>query len=346
MRGDRESRGVAPIIGNVLLVAVVVVVAVLLVVLSFSFLENAGTPTAEASFEYEQTPAGLEMTPVALGTDVSVQLNGKEIATLEADSAGQTVLLPTAPGDTITVVSKDRKRSVLVTKEVDDRDEVGDFIAYYTFDQRSDATVVDRSGNGNDGTATQDGERPTRGSDANGTYMAFDEDDGSVDMGDLTVRTGEDAVGEVTVAFRYRITGPGDGSGNRAIQSLIQHRDGDFAWYLETEPDAYPEHELDYNVGWKNNPSESITTSQAIPSTEIQTVVATYDGEEMVLYRNGKKIQTKDLSREVELGQLYAGGGSGSLDQYLTGDLYELRLYYSAFSEDEVETLTTVMENG
>jgi len=225
---------------------------------------------------------------------------------------------------------------------------VGNFIAYYTFDQRTDQTVVDRSGNGNDGTATKDGARPTRGNDAAGSHMAFDESDGSVDMGDLTVKTNREAVDELTTAFRYRITGPGSGSGSASIQELMQHREsgsGDFAWYMETEQDAYPEHAIDYNIGWSSSPSQSIVTNDDIVSDDVQTVVSTYDGDEMVLYRNGREIDRKDLSREVGLGQLWVAGGSGSLDQYLTGKMYEVRLYYTAFFEEEVRVLTDAMQS-
>lgn len=349
MNGGDRQRGATPVVGNLLLVAVVIVIAIALVTLSFAFLEGFGTPTADARFEYEETPAGLEMTPTALGTDAIVRLNGKRINTFEADTAGQSVLLPTAPGDRITVVSRDAEQSVLVDRTVDDRSEIGDFIAYYTFDQRTDATVVDRSGNDNDGTATEDGERPTRGSDSAGAYMAFDENDGSVDMGDLAVKTEEVAVDELTIAFRYRITGSGSGSGTDSIQELMQHRQGgtgSFAWYMETEPDAYPEHALDYNIGWTSSPSAQIVTSDSIPGDEVQTVVGTYDGEEMVLYRDGEKIDTKDLSRDVGLGQLWVAGGSGPNPQYMTGKMYEVRLYYTAFSEDEVTVLSEAMGEG
>jgi len=98
MTGGRESGGATPVVGNILLVAVALVIAVVPVTLSFSFLDATGTPTAEAEFEYEQTGGGLEMRPVALGTDVHVELNGQRVATFESGSAGQRKLIPTAPG--------------------------------------------------------------------------------------------------------------------------------------------------------------------------------------------------------------------------------------------------------
>lgn len=344
MRGDCGDRGATPVVGNILLVAVVLVLGVTLVTLSFTFFDRTGAPSADGSFEYERTPAGLEIVPQAIGTDVRVQLNGQEVTTIEADSAGQRILVPTAPGDTITIVSTDEDRSVLLTEEIDERDEVGDFIAYYTFDQRSDNTVLDRSGNGNNGTATDDGNRPARGTDSAGTYMSFDENDGSLDMGELDVKTGVSTVEEVTIAIRYSVTGPGTGSNNNAIQELMQHRDGNFAWYLETQEGAYPTHAIDYTIGWNNPPSQEITTGDSIPGNSVQTVIGTFDGSEMTLYRNGKQVATKALSREVGLGKLWVGGGSGNLDQYLTGQIYEVRLYYTAFTSEQVRTLTNAMQ--
>lgn len=184
MNGGRESRGATPLVGNILLVAVALVIAVVLVTLSFSFLDATGTPTAEAEFEYEQTAAGLEMRPVALGTDVHVELNGQRVATFESGSAGQRKLIPTAPGDRLVVVSADGERSVLVEEEIDDRAEIGDFISYYTFDGSGD--VTDRSGNGNDGTLEANGGNlPTRKGSGSGSYIEFSEADGSLDVGDL-----------------------------------------------------------------------------------------------------------------------------------------------------------------
>jgi FlaG/FlaF family flagellin (archaellin) len=81
MNSGRRIRAATPVVGNVLLVAVAVVVAVVLITLSFSFLDATGTPTAEAEFEYDRTGAGLEMRPVALGTDVYAELNGQRVAT-------------------------------------------------------------------------------------------------------------------------------------------------------------------------------------------------------------------------------------------------------------------------
>lgn len=342
MTGGDRQRGVTPIVGNLLLVAVVIVIAVALVTLSFTFLEGFGTPTADAQFEYEETPAGLQMTPAALGTDAIVRLNGERIDTVEADAAGQSVLLPTAPGDRITVVSQDAERSVLIDRTVDDRSEIGDFIAYYTFDQGSGTTVVDRSGNDNDGTASASG--TTRGSDEGGTYMQFDGASGThVDMGDLTV-DGPVEVDEITIAVRYSVEG-GDGD----IQNVIEHQpsQGDsFAWYFETDgPHGNPSYDMEYNIGFTSPRSASVNTG-TLPDEQTELLIGTYDGDTMTLYRNGTEVGSKALDRPVELGQVIVGADSNPSIQNFDGHIHEVRLYYTAFSEDEVKVLSEAMDDG
>ncbi len=332
-----DSRAVTPLIGNILLVGVVVVVAIVLVVLSFAFLEGAGTPTAEASFEYEQTPAGLRIVPKVLGTDVLVKLNGDKVATIESNSAGQSVLLPTAPGDQVTIVSKDRQRSVLVDKEIDERSEVGDLIAYYNFDQSTNDTVVDGSGNGNSGTIKGSG--ATRVSAGSGTALEMDGSLGThVDVGDLTL-VGPDSIDEMTIAITY------EHHGGSNIQNLIEHQDSNFAWYMETDGKHGDPHQMEYNIGYRSAPNGKLKTGD-VPANEPQVLVGTYDGDEMVLYRNGTRIDSTTLDRNVALGEVILGADSdpNSVGQNLDGRLYEVRMYYTAMSDSEVAVLSNTME--
>jgi len=162
-----SARGASTVVGVLLLVGVVVVVGGVVALGALTFLDGTGAPQATATFDYEQTPVGLRMTPSVISTTVTVQLNGRDVATFTPDSAGQSVVLPTAPGDRVTVVSRDRERSVLVQRTVEGRSQIGDFIAYYTFDSGSPDTLVDRSGNGNNGTINGD---PT----VNGESLSFD----------------------------------------------------------------------------------------------------------------------------------------------------------------------------
>jgi FlaG/FlaF family flagellin (archaellin) len=335
MRFQRNERSVTPVLGNLLLVAVVIIISITLVTLSFAFLEQTGAPTAEASFDYEQTPVGLKLTPEALGTDVIVKLNQKEIETISADRAGQSVLLPTAPGDTVTVVSKDDDRSVLVSEEIDERDEVGDFIAYYTFESDSGTEVTDRSGNGNDGQRKGNTQWI---SDGSGAGLDFDGTSGTyVDVGNLQA-VGPDSVEELTIAMKYEI----DSGSN--IQNLIEHQDSNFAWFIETNDPHGDPHDMEFNIGYQKPQSGSIEAKD-IPGGETQVIVGTFDGNEMVFYRNGTRIGTESLQRDVALGEVILGADSdpSSVGQNLDGRIYETRLYYAAFSEAEVDRITTAM---
>jgi hypothetical protein len=328
------ERGATPIVANILLVGIALVIGVVLITVSFGFLEETGAPTPEATFEYEQTPVGLQMTPEVLGTDVIVKLNNNEVATFEADSAGQSVLIPTAPDDTITVISRDEDRAVLVNKEIDRRNELGDFIAYYSFDSGG-GNVTDRSGNGNEGIRNGGTDWV---SDEDGTALDFDGSSGTyVDVGDLAV-DGPDRVEELTVAIRYKHHG---GSG---IQNLIEHQDSNFAWFIETDGKHGDPHQMEWNVGYKTNPSGKIPTGD-ISAGETTVLVGTYDGSEMTLYRDGTKIGSRTFERDVALGEVIVGADSdpSSVGQNLDGRIYELRLYYAAFDGDDVEAITNAM---
>lgn len=336
MNSSDTGRAASTVIGVLLLVAVAVVISVVVVIFSFAFLDGVGAPTADASFEYQQTPAGLLMTPQAIGTDVIVKLNGERVTTFEGDSAGQSVLLPTAPGDQITVISRDREQSVLVQREVDARSEVGDLIAYYPFEDGSGSTVVDESGNGNDGTA-YDGY--TRVGSC-GQAMDFDGSSGThIDIGDLGL-VGPDSIDELTVAITYQYDGTGSD-----IQNLIEYQSSNFAWFIETDGKHGDPHRMEYNIGYNTQPSNRLLTGD-IPSGSTQVLIGTYDGEEMALYRNGERVGTAGLDREISLGEvkLAADSDPSSVGQNLDGRLCEVRLYYTAFDGRDIQALTNAMD--
>jgi flagellin-like protein len=334
--GSLGERGATPVIGNILLVAIVILLGFTLTTLAFAFLEDSGTPSADVAFEYEQTPVGLKMTPVAMGTDVIVKLNGNKVAEIAADQAGKSVLLPTAPDDRITVVSQDEQQSILVEREVDNRDEIGDFIAYYTFEDGNATTVVDESGNGNHG-AIFGGITPVNS--GCGSALELDGQKGTyVDIGDLTV-DGPDDVDEITIAIEYQLDSGSD------IQNLIEHQDSSFAWYIETREKFDDPHRMRFDIGWNAAPSAEITTGD-IPAKETQILVGTYDGNKMSFYRNGALVGTKSLDRDVALGEVILGADSdpSSIGQNLDGQLCNVRFYYAAFDSDEVQRITNTME--
>ena len=263
-----------------------------------------------------------------------IRLNGKPVAELAAESAGQSVLLPTAPGDRITIVSTDEERSVLVDRQIDDRSEVGDLIAYYPFESGSGTTILDESGNDNHGTVDGGYNRLS----SCGSAIDFDGTSGThINVGDLSV-DGPDSIDQLTVAIRYQHD---QGSG---IQNLIEYQNANYAWYIETDDKFGNPHQMEYNIGYQSSPSNRIETGD-IPSGPTQVLVGTHDGNQMSLYRNGAQVGTADLDRDVSLGEIILAADSdpSGVGQNLDGRLCEVRLYYTAFDEEEVDVLTEAM---
>lgn len=336
---DRDAtRAASSVIGVLLLVGVAVVVGGVVAVGALTFLDNTGAPTANADFTYERTPTGLRMTPQAIGTTVTVQLNGRDVATFTPDSAGQSVLLPTAPGDRLTVVSQDREKSVLVDRTVEGRSQVGDFIAYYTFDGESgDSELVDRSGNDNNGTL--------EGSPSwNGGSLGFDGSDDAVAVTDLN--TPVSSVSEFTIAVSYR-TDNGDKK-----QELVEHISGSDNWGMEikSECPSCPPNSSTYNPNFFADEAGGSQDGQIFageqPVGERRVLVGTYDksaGETRV-YIDGARKATGSFDSEINMGDFYIGrDAEASNDDYLDGEIYEIRLYYTAFDDQEVKTVTAAM---
>lgn len=326
--GDRR-RAAAPVVGNILLVGIAIVLAVSLSVLALGFLEGGGTPTGEASFGYEQVPTGLEMTAEALGTDVSVELNGRPFAQFGADEAGRTVLIPTAPNDRITVVSRDADRTVLVDKRIDERSEIGDFVAYYTFGAGSGSTLNDHSGNGNDGSLQGD---PAW---LGGGGLRFDGTDDYVKVEDISAPV---AVDEFTVAVAYRQRGPGSDT----ISQLVEHTWSGNEWFLETRDDGSGDYRLEYAVGYPDAAGQ-LQSGYDYAHGERRVAVGTYDGSEFALYVDGTEVGRGSYSRPVDMGDMTLARDFERSIQYLEGDIYEVRLYYDAFDADEVDSITRAM---
>jgi FlaG/FlaF family flagellin (archaellin) len=335
----RDQRSVSSVLGTVLLVAVVVIIASVTFVGALAVLDGFGTPTANASFDFEESPAGLVVRPTALGTDVVVELNGRPIDQISSNEAGKPVLVPTAPGDTVTIVSKDGERSVLISREIDDRSEVGDLIAYYPFEDTGQ-TLSDRSGNANDATLTGD-----TGGWRSGSYE-FTGDD-YFEVADLNTPVSE--VSEFTIAVAYR-TDAGDSK-----QELVEHRSGTDNWGVEIKecgpdysscaqstPDTYnPNFFADENSGSQNGQIFGGTQQTG----QQNVIVGTYNGSSTNMYVDGEFTSTRQFSSEINMGQFFVGtdaenaGNSDNLD----GRIYEIRLYYTAFDKSEVKRITTVM---
>jgi FlaG/FlaF family flagellin (archaellin) len=338
-KGSGTDRAVTPVVGNVLLVGVAIVIGIVLVTLSLSFLDGFGAPTAEASFEYEQTPVGLRMTATAIGTDVTVQLNDRDVATFDEGSAGKSVLVPTAPGDHLLVVSRDGEQSVLVDREIDDRDEIGNFISYYTFDAGSGSTLIDRSGNGNDGTLRGDPQwqASSLAFDGSGDYVTVEDFDTPVD-----------SVDQFTVAVTYRTD---DGSRK---QELLEHKSSDDNWLLELKPCSNgqvpsgtcpgdEEYSPVFSVDQAGGTQDEQIFGPGQASGTRQVLVGTFDGAEHTLYVDGERVTSGDYSGEISMGDLAIGKDVEFDGDYLDGEIYEIRLYYTAFDDEEVQVLSNAM---
>lgn len=322
--GESSRRGASTVIGVLLLVGVAVIVGSIVAVGALTFLDGLGTPQATADFNYEQTAAGLEMTPRAISTAVSVQLNGREVATFEPGDAGKSVLLPTAPDDRITVVSEDGERSVLVQEEIDERSEIGDFIAYYTFESESGDTLEDQSGNGNDGELSGETDRWT------GNSYDFGGDD-NFDVSDITT---EDTVDEFTIAVVFEQDTAG------GVNQLVEHYGGGNEWYIETSSGS--DYKIDYAV---NHGGGDVISTGDYSTGQRQVVVGTFDTNNYELFVDGQQIKSGTYSNEVKMGNLVIGADApDGNSQYLDGEIYEIRLYYTAFDDSEVQVITNAME--
>jgi flagellin-like protein len=333
MSGSRDrTRGVTPVIGNILLIAVVVVIGMVLATMSLTFLEKTGSPQADAAFEFEQTPVGLELTPKALGTDVKIQLSGTEIASLEAGSAGESVLLPTAPGDTVTVISTEDEKSVLVREEIDERSEIGDFIGYYTFESGSGSTLKDQSGNGNDGEIKGSPDWISGSEDG----LRFDGSPDHVFIEDISAPVDVD---EFTIVVAYKQTGD-----QGSVNQLIEHQYGSGEeWFLETSHASGESYTNSYSVDFAVEYSNSVVASDQVSMNTRHVVAGTYDGSQYELYVDGTLFKSGTHSEAVEMGDMRIARDFESSSQYFDGEIYEVRLYYQAFGSDEIKRITLAM---
>lgn len=321
-----HNRAVTPAVATILLVAVVVVLGATVTTYFFGFTEKIGGPTAEATFSYDESPVGIEMTADQIGEDVSVELNGQRVASFDSSDAGQSRLIPTSPGDQLTVVSADGSRSVLVSRTVDDRDEIGDFIAHYTFDDAdSDDVLEDQSGNNNDGDIMGD-------PDWTGESISFDGSNDYITVSDISAPVD---VEEFTIAVAYKQRSDAD------VNQLVEHQYGaDNEWFLETRFDDPNTYRMEFAVEFPDN---EIYSSYAYDTGGRRVAVGTYDGTNYNLYMNGNQVAGDSFTREVSMGDMRIARDFESSNQFLNGEIYEIRLYYSAFDDKGVDSITKAM---
>lgn len=324
-----DERGVSPVVGVALMVAITVLLATVTVVMLTSIADPGVAPAADTTVSLESTNAGTDLTTEhSSGQEVDVRLNGETIATLEGGSTGSTVFLPTAPGDEVFLVAADDDAEVLL-RESFEAGEAGDFVAYYPF-EGGGSTLTDHSRNGNDGTLVNG---PSWVSDNQGSALEFDgTNDRYVRVNDLnTAGTGD--VEEFTVATTFQV----DSTGN--FQQLVEHNAGSEEWHLETTGDGNVRFAVNYTAG------ETVaTTSDPLTPGETYVVVGTYDGREFDLYLDGSYVDGGSYSSTVDMGDMRLGQDDSGASQELDGRIYEFRLYYTAMDDHQVEMLTRAMD--
>ena len=333
-KNRQQERAATPAVAAILIVVITVVLATVVASQFLGFTSKIGGPTSQATFEYAESPVGVEMTPEQIAQDVTVEINGKQVAAFDSSDAGNGKLIPTSPGDQLTVVAADGSRSVLVSRTVDERDEIGDFIAHYTFEEGTGTTLYDRSGNENHGDIDFDSDPDwITGSD---TGLAFDGAGDHVNVDNLET-PGFD-VSEFTIAVAYKTN-----TGSQK-QELVEHISDEDNWGLELKDNRSniydPVFFADENSGFQSD--QIFAGIQSVGNRQV--LVGTYDGSQIEVFVDGNSRGTGSFSSEINMSDMHIGeDAEGSINDYLDGEIYEIRLYYSAFDDEGVDSITKAM---
>jgi hypothetical protein len=351
---QRKNRAVSPVIGIVLLVSIVVVMAAVVGGLSLGVSNQLDQPSPlDAQIALEPDAAGTDAVVKGVTSPVDVQINGETVYTATPGDTGEELFLPTAPGDKVTVVSSGPKQEVLLRETVDPAS--AEYMLHYPVVAGSGTTVTDRSAHGNhaklgewDGSSfnTGTGTRPSWVDLSDGTALRFDGPSSEEAAKTNGVQLNEeDQVKSFTVAVEFNSHQP-----TGSTQQLVEHHNttDNWAWYLETENGGGADQfEVEYEVHW---PSAQSARTDPLDHGSRHVVVGTYDGEELDLYVNGtahvtgKELDGSLTADPAQMGDLWVGADLDySPGQHLDGDMYEVRLYYTALDEDEVEQLSTAM---
>ena len=323
------DEAVSPVVGVILMVAITVLLSAAVGAMVFDLGQNGQAIDTESSVSIDESGAGYYVTALTVGNPLEVRVNGDPIYNFTTDDVGDSTFVPASPGDQITVVSKTENGDVVLTSREASPGSAPDLIAYYTFEEQSGSTLVDHSGNGNDGDIVN----ATWQDDSHGTSLQFDGDGDYAHVPSLNVDETDD-VKEFTIAVRYQIT-----NDTGEVQQLVEHREDstNFEWFLETSS-SDPEL-MRYTVRPETLRKDNISTH------DVHTVVGTFDGTTMHYYVNGTHVASTTNERTVSMGQLAIGADCCGMDiQYLEGNIYEIRLYYAALNEDEVQAVTEMME--
>jgi len=146
-------------------------------------------------------------------------------------------------------------------------------------------------------------------------------------------------VSEFTIAVAYKTN-----TGSQK-QELVEHISGSDNWGLELKTDSATTYDPGFFAD-ENGGSQSGQIFTGIQSVgNRQVLVGTYDGSQIEVFVDGNSRATGSFSSEINMEDMHIGeDAEGSIDDYLDGEIYEIRLYYSAFDDNEVESITKAME--
>jgi flagellin-like protein len=323
-----DDSGMSPVVGVALMIAITVALAAVTVAMLLGVADPGIAPTQDTAVSLDPTNAGTTLVPEVTGSNaVGVRLNGESVATIDGNSTGREIFLPTAPGDEVMLVTENEDATILVREQFE-AGEAGDFVAYYPF-TGSGTTVEDHSRNGNDGTFQGS---PQWVESGQGPALEFDGSDDYVTVDDLKT-TGVGDVEEFTVAVTFEVDSDG------SIQQLVEHNSGSEEWHIETtSSDA-----LQFAVNWEDGHTIR-TADDVVEPGQTYVAVGTYDGETYRFYLDGTEVANATYTSEVNMGEMQLGKNDPADTQYFDGRMYEFRLYYTAFDDHQVEMLTKVMD--
>lgn len=350
------------------MVAITVLLAVTVGAFVLGFNGEVSNVSGNVAVDFEKNPVGLEMTVEAIDTNAEVRLNGQTIDTINETDTGRTVLLPTAPGDRITVVSGDDDQSVLVDKTAESREEVGNFVGYYKFDSHQGEvgpkTATDYSNNGNDLTGQESIEW-----NGNGVFLENEDAGGGdtvppneVEHFDVPDITSPEPVDQITFVVDIKPAATTDAkASDRPSRDAMDIWDQEAANTGSMPLRAVTDGCLSGTCSTAGDNSYFLnffkldSTSDQFELGKRQQIAVTYDrttgesklyatgGNDNLLKQSGNRGTT---SNSIQLGALKVGVDQDVDILRYEGEYYEFRIYYEELSRTEIESIFEVMRSS
>jgi hypothetical protein len=320
------------------MVAITVLLAAVVGVFTLGFDDELEEVSGNVKVDFDESPVGLAMTVEAISTTGEVQVNGETIATIDQGDTGRTILVPTAPGDRVRIVSGNDDTAILVDRAVEDRDEVGDFISYYRFDDQSNPNEIkDYSNQGNTLDLVDPGATYTTDGAVDFTHQT-----GGAKNTSLSGPLGVD-VDAITVLMAVQVDGPGGGGGDDHSESMKLRVDSSTPGGDQIDFDHEEDGHDDYKTDFVSNEANVLAsgTEHEFGSTHVYAV--TISSEHIRAYIDGNNVGQASHDEEVRPEKFFIGNefdGSEELD----GKVYETRIYHHALNDEEIASVTSLMD--